>query len=197
MKTVNIQNVCDNFIDNITEINKYIDRCNSVFSNEDKYLSFCYENAIIMLYKAFEKFILRTTISCLNHDYSHYERKYGIKLGKHVNDDVCEFLITKGGYFDFKGRSGLNKLLNETIGSEHNIAKTIKQTKYRETIERLCSLRNYAAHNSIQAKKAAMDAYNLKRIRSPGSCLKRQNRFPTMITELTKLANDVKATPMN
>lgn len=197
MKTVNLQNVCDEFIRNMTEIEGYINRCNTVFSSEDKYLSFCYENAIIMLYKAFEKFILRTMISCLNHDHSHFEEKYGIKLGNHINDDVCEFLITKGGYFDFKGRGGLNKILNATIGSGHNVGKAIKNNKYGQTIDQLCAVRNYAAHNSIQAKKSAMDAYGLKRISSPGSFLKKQNRLKNLIAELTELANDVRATPMS
>ena len=197
MKTVNLQNVCDEFIRNMNEIEGYINRCKTVFSGEDKYLSFCYENAIIMLYKAFEKFILRTMISCLNHDHSHFEEKYGIKLGNHINDDVCEFLITKGGYFDFKGRGGLNKILNATIGSNHNVGKTIKNNKYGKTIDQLCSVRNYAAHNSTQAKKTVMEVYGLERISSPGSFLKKQNRFSALIAGLTELANDVKSTPMN
>ena len=196
MKTVNLQHVCDEFIQNMSEIEGYINRCKTVFAGEDKYLSFCYENAIIMLYKAFEKFILRTMISCLNHDHSHFEEKYGIKLGKHINDDVCEFLITKGGYFDFKGRDGLNKILNATIGSSHNVGKTIKNNKYSKTINQLCAVRNYAAHNSAQAKKSVMDAYGLARISSPGSFLKKQNRFSTLIVGLTDLANDVKSTPI-
>lgn len=197
MKTVSLQKVCDEFIQNMAEIRGYVSRCDTVFSGEEKYLSFCYENAIIMLYKAFEKFILRTMISCLNHDHSHFEQKYGIKLGNHINDDVCEFLITKGGYFDFKGRGGLNKILNATIGASHNVGKVIKNNKYGNTIDRLCAVRNYAAHNSIQAKKAAKDAYGLKSISSPGSFLKKQNRLVSLISELTELANDVKATPMS
>lgn len=196
MKTVNIQNVCDSFIQEMQEIEAYITKCKTVFSGDDKYLSFSYENAIIMLYKSFEKFILRTMISCLNHDHSHFEEKYGIRLGNHINDDVCEFLVTKGGYFDFKGRGGLNKTLNATIGSNHNIGKAIKNNKYGQTIDRLCAVRNYAAHNSAQAKKAAMEAYGLKRISSPGSFLKKQNRLKSLIDSLTDLANDVKSTPM-
>lgn len=196
MKTVNHKNVCDEFIRDMTEIEGYISRCKTVFSTEDKYLSFCYENAIIMLYKAFERFILRTMISCLNHDHSHFENKHSIKLGKHINDDVCEFLITKGGYFDFKGKGGLYKMLNATIGSSHNISKVIKNPQYGQTIERLCSIRNYAAHNSSQAKKSALEAYGLVRISSSGSFLKKKDRFSDLIRELTALANDVKGTSL-
>ena len=197
MRIVSIQSVCDEFIEAVSEINDYIAKCNIAFATEKKYQSFCYENAIIMLYKAFERFALRSMISCLNHDHSHFENKYSVKLGKHINDDVCEFLITKGGFFDFKGRSGLSKVLNDVIGANHNIAKVFKNTKYRETIDQLCAIRNYAAHNSLQSKRTVMQVFGLQRISSAGSFLKKQHRFENIAASLVELANDVKTTPMH
>lgn len=196
MRTVNIQKVCDEFIEAVSEINEYIDKCNTVFASEKKYLSFCYENAIIMLYKSFERFALRSMISCLNHDHSHFQNKYRVRLGKHINDDVCEFLITKGGFFDFRGRSGLSKVLNDVIGSSHNIAKAFKQSKYKECIEQLCAIRNYAAHNSLQSKQKVMNVFNLKRISSAGSFLKQQRRFQNIADGLLELAEEVKETSL-
>lgn len=153
---------------------------------------YSYENAIIMVYKEFERFVLRTMISCLNHDHSHFESKYGIKLGKHINDDVCEFLITKGGFFDFKGRSGLNKVLNTVVGANHDVTKVFKKSIYQRPIEQLCTIRNYAAHNSLQSKKSAMEAFELKRIGSAGSCLKQQQRFEKIVEDLKCLVLDIR-----
>ena len=135
-------------------------------------------------------------ISCLNHDHSVFEAKNGIRLGKHINDDVCEFLITKGGFFDFKGREGLCKVINATIGKDHNLAKIFKKTDYKGTIEQLCAIRNFAAHNSDQSKKAAAKAFGLKRISTAGSCLKKSSRFDSIINGLVQLSNEIKTTAM-
>ena len=74
MKTVNKDNVCDSFINSINGIKKYIDECKKVFADEKLYLSYSYENAIIMVYKEFEWFVMRLMISCLNHNHCFFER---------------------------------------------------------------------------------------------------------------------------
>ena len=195
MNTVNKNDVCNSFIKEIDEISAYVKKCDAVFNEDKQCLSFSYENAIIMTYRYFENFILRIMISCLNHDHSHFEESYGIKLGRHINDDVCEFLITKGGYFDFKGNGDLKKMLNKTIGQKHPIAKVFGNGIYSKTIQKLYVLRNYAAHNSPQAKKAVLNEFNLKRAKSAGSILKQQGLFQSIISELEQLASDIKAIP--
>ena len=197
MKTVNIQNVCDEFISGTEEIKNYITKCKQVFAEDMAYLEYSYEQAAIMLYRIFERFNLRVMISCLNHDHSHAEEHYSIKLGSHINDDVCEFLVTKGGFFDFKGRGGLTRVYSDTIGKNHNISKVIKKHDYEDAIEQLCAIRNYAAHNSAQSKKAAMKAFGVTRISSAGKCLKQKHRLDNIITSLVTLANEVKTTPMS
>ena len=196
MNTVNKKDVCTNFIKELGEISGYVEKCKVVFNEEKQYLSFCYENAIIMVYRSFEHFLLRIMVSCLNHDHSHFEESYGIKLGRHINDDVCEFLITKGGYFDFKGNGDLKKTLNKSIGQKHPVVKVFGNGTYSKTIQKLYVLRNYAAHNSPQAKKAVLNEFNLQRVKSAGSLLKQQGRFQNIINELTQLANDIKEIPI-
>ena len=202
MKTVNKNNVCERFTKELDRISGYVDRCKSVFKEEDLYLTYSYENAILMVYKAFEVFIERLLVSCLNHDHSYFEEKYGIALGKHINDDVCEFLITKGGFFDFKGYGGLIKILGNTLGSNHNLITVIKETEkekgkeenYQTYIDQLCAIRNYAAHNSKQSKQSAKKAFGVNSISSAGSCLKQQNRFTTIVGKLKTLSNEVQQT---
>lgn len=192
MKTVNKNNVCDAFHNELQQIENYIEKCNTVFKEEDLFLSFSYENAILMVYKAFEVFIERLLISCLNHDHSYFQEKHGIVLGRHINDDVCEFLITKGGFFDFKGYSGLVNTIKNTLGAEHNLVEIIKDGGFEPTINQLCAARNYAAHNSRHSKQSAKKAFGLQSISSAGSCLKRQNRFSAIVDNLKLLANHVK-----
>lgn len=191
MKTVNKNRVCEEFVADLDKANQYIEKCKIVFKENDQYLSYSYENAILLVYKAFEAFIKRIMISCLNHDHSCFEEKYGIALGRHINDDVCEFLITKGGYFDFRGYSGLISIIKGTLGNENAVVPIIKDS-YQSCIDQLCASRNYAAHESKQSKEAAKKAFGLRQIGSAGSCLKQQNRYSNIVSSLTALANDIK-----
>lgn len=196
MKTVNKNNVCEQFISELDKIANYISRCNAVFSEEELHLSYSYENAILMTYKAFEIFVKRIMISCLNHDHSFFESKYGIALGKHINDDICEFLITKGRYFDFRGYSGLVDTLKGILGNNHPFISIVKQDTHKGYIDQLCAARNYAAHNSKQSKEAAKKAFGLTSISSAGSCLKKADRFSNIISGLKALANEIKTTTL-
>lgn len=196
MKTVNKNNVCDQFISELEKIEGYIEKCGTVFAEEDLYLSYSYENAILMTYKAFEIFVKRIMISCLNHDHSFFEDKYGIALGKHINDDVCEFLITKGGYFDFRGYSGLVDTLKNVLGSTNPFIGVVRKDPYKTHIDQLCAARNYAAHNSRQSKEAAKKAFGLTTISSAGSCLKKAGRFSNIISGLKGFAAEVKTTAL-
>lgn len=157
------------------------------------YLEYSYEHAIIMLYKAFENFNLRVIISCLNHDHSHVEQQFGINLGSHINDDVCEFLVTKGGFFDFKGRDGLIRIYRDLISGSHVVSKILKKDVYRKTINQLCAIRNYSAHNSKKSKETAKKEFEVTRISNAGKCLKQNKRFENIMAGLIALANDIKA----
>ena len=86
-------------------------------------------------------------------------------------------------------------MLNKTIGQKHPIVKVFGNGTYSKTIQKLYVLRNYAAHNSPQAKKAVLNEFNLKRAKSAGSILKQQGRFQSIISELEQLAIDIKAIP--
>jgi len=82
----------------------------------------------------------------------------GLDLPKHLTDEVCEFLIVGTGYFDFKGRDGLIQKLKAFLPAGNYLLDIIAAEQYREPIEKLCALRNYAAHGSSKSKKAALRA---------------------------------------
>lgn len=193
MKKVNIPKAADRFIEDVAEIKCYLEECSRVFVERDLYLSNSYEYAIIALYKAFEKFIFKTIVGCVNHDNSAVTNTYGVQFGKHITDDICEFIITKGGYFDFKDREGLIKIIKQNVGEEtYDVYSIVKKEQYASSLKQLCALRNYAAHTSKQAKKKAAKELGIIRIGTVGSCLKTQNRFSKIADDLTELATNIK-----
>ena len=159
----------------------------------DEHVSWLHDYAIIRLYREFESLMLSALVGAVNNDTSTISATSGIRFPKHLTDEVCEYLITHGGYFDFKGRSGLIKLIKRFVPSNHYVLNAVKKTKYRTALERLSALRNFAAHESVQSKAAALSAIGAKRVGSAGSWLKRNTRFEDIATSLKDLAADIEA----
>ena len=57
----------------------------------------------------------------INNDTSTLSQTVNIEFPKSLSDAVCEFIVTGGGYFDFKGRDGLIKTLKDYVPSNHYI----------------------------------------------------------------------------
>ena len=73
----------------------------------DEHVSWCHDLAIIRFYRAFESLMLDALVGALNNDTSTLSTRTGFSFPKHLTDEVCRFLVTGRGYFDFKGRDGL------------------------------------------------------------------------------------------
>lgn len=102
-----------------------------------------------------------------------------------------EYLVTSGGYFDFKGRSGLIKLIKRYVPDDHYLVVTVKSARYRVPIDRLAALRNFAAHSSRQSKAAALKAVCQNRIGTTGSWLKSGPRLADLAKSLDVLATEL------
>lgn len=159
----------------------------------DEHASWLHNYAVIRLYRTFESFMLDCLIGAINNDTAALSEKSGISFPKHLTDEVCEYIITGQGYFDFKGRDGLISIVKRYVPDTHYILATVKHSKYKEALEHLCALRNFAAHESYKSKKAALDAIGGSKIRSSGAWLKRQERFKWLSRKLKELADDVHA----
>jgi len=85
------------------------------------------------------------------------------------------------------------KILRRYLPSDHYLVEVVKKTKYKKTIERLTTLRNYAAHKSTHGKRQVLQAINQKQLRSAGSWLKSQKRFPKLVKSLNELATELEA----
>jgi hypothetical protein len=161
-------------------------------NQSDEHVSWLHSYAVIMLYRTFETFILNCLIGAINNDTSTLSNKAGIPFPKHLTDEVCEYIITGQGYFDFKGRSGLISTIKHYVPETHYLVTVVKHQRYKESLEHLCALRNYAAHESHKSKKAALDAIGGERIGNAGAWLKRQNRYVWLSGKVKELAAEVK-----
>lgn len=159
----------------------------------DEHVSWLYNYAVIRLYREFEGLMLSALVGAINNDTSTLEKTTGVSFPQHLTDEVCEFLITGTGYFDFKGRSGLIKTLKRLVPDDHYLVTTVKKAAYTSALDQLSALRNFAAHESYPSKRAVLDALKVKRISSSGAWLKKQSRFEALAADLKRLAAEIES----
>jgi hypothetical protein len=154
----------------------------------------CTEFAIIRLYQEFEALILSAIVGAINNDTTTLSLSVGLNFPKHLSQDVCTFLIFKGGYFDFKGRDGLIDILKDFVPDNHYLPLIIRDQKYKPALEKLSAFRNFAAHpRSQKAKKAAVRAIGGGNLGSAGGWLSRQGRFKNISDSMVALAHEIEA----
>jgi hypothetical protein len=157
----------------------------------DQQVSWAYDYAILRLYREFEALMLDALVGAISNDTATIAKSTGITFPKHLTDEVCEYLIIRNGYFDFRGRDGLIRTLKEYVPADHYLVTAVKKDKYRESLERLSALRNLAAYNSAVAKTRAKKAVQQERMPDAGSWLKKQDRLKAIIDRLKELADDI------
>ena len=160
---------------------------------KDEHVSWIYDYAVIRLYREFETLMLQAIVSAINNNTGTLSITTGTKFPKHLTDEVCEYLIIGGGYFDFKGRDGLIRELEKYIPKSHYLVSAVKKKKYKDALEKLSALRNFAAHGSRPSKKAALASIGQQKIGYAGSWLKSQGRFDTIKNALKQLASEIES----
>lgn len=156
-----------------------------------QHVSWLHNYGIIRLYREFESLVLDALVGAINNDTATVSATRGIKFPKHLTDEVCKFLITGPGYFDFKGRSGLIETLKDFVPADHYLVTIVKKAAYKDALERLSALRNFAAHGSKKSKDDVLKAIDGKRIESSGAWLKCEDRFQTIVDRLKALATEI------
>lgn len=175
-----------------SEVNKIINFIAAVsVGQSEEHVTWLYNYAIIRLYKAFEALMLDVLVGAVNNDTSTLAATTDVEFPKHLTDEVCEFLITGTGYFDFKGRSGLIRTLKSFVPDTHYLVVTVKKGIYKDVLEKLSSLRNFAAHESQVSKRAALEAIGAERLSASGAWLKKQDRFIDIANRLKQLATEI------
>jgi hypothetical protein len=158
-----------------------------------QHTTWAYEYAVIRLYRDFEDLMLNALKGAINNDTSTLSETVNIEFPQSLSDAVCEYIVTGGGYFDFKGRDGLIKTLKAYVPADHYIVEIVKKGKYRDALERLSALRNYAAHDSEASRTKAKAAVGQNRIGPAGAWLKSQERLETIADRLKELAQEIEA----
>jgi hypothetical protein len=189
MKKKSIKKSSKTFIARTDQILRFLDTKPATLG--DDYDSWVHDYAVIRLYRDFEVLMLDALIGAINNDTATLSRTTGFNFTRHLTDEVCGFLVTGTGYFDFQGRDGLIKILKRFVPSNHYLLTIISHAKYKSPLDKLTSLRNFAAHNSRASKKRVLAVLKKNNIASSGSWLKRQNRFRDMVVELQSLAQEI------
>ena len=160
-----------------------------------EHVCWCYEYAIIRLYCAFEQLMLDTLTAVLNKNPKTFEDKTGIKL-KAIQNDLAEYIIVGNGYFDFKGRDGLIKIVKSYVADGHWLIKIVTDDHYKDSLEQLSAFRNYAAHSGNAAKFRARKVTGKGKIAKCGKWLstkdKGKTRYQIIAENLSGLANEIK-----
>ena len=182
------------FVEQADEIVAFVDQLTPTLS--DKHTSWMHEYGILRLYRAFELMILDALVGAINNDTEMISARTGISFPKHLTDEVCEYLVIGDGYFNFKGRDGLISVLTRYVPLDHYLVTSVKDKKYKQTLDRLTALRNYAAHGSSVAKARVKTVTDRKSLGTSGSWLKAGDRFPRIVERLKDLAEAIeKAAP--
>ncbi len=159
----------------------------------DRQASWVHDHAVIRLYREFEQLMLEALVGTINNDTATISTKSGFDFPKHLTDEVCEYLITGGGYFDFRGRSGLIREIKQYVPENHYLLNIVKKQTYEASIDQLVALRNFAAHGSSVSKKAALRATGQQKMRSAGAWLKISGRLGELVDNLKLLADEVES----
>lgn len=184
-----IKKVAREFQANADAVKAYATAASNVFSAQ--HTTWAYEYAIIRLYRDFEDLILNALKGAINNDTNTLSETLKIKFPSSLSDAVCEYIVTGGGYFDFKGRDGLIKTIKSYVPANHYLVAIVKKQKYKDALERLSALRNFAAHDSEVSRKKALAAVGQKRMSSAGTWLKSQNRLENIVDRLKELAQEI------
>lgn len=200
MNKMNIGKLAEKFSASVDKILNFTELVTADETLVDDHESWCFDHAIIRLCREFENFMLHCLIGLINNDSSTLSSKTGIEFPQHMKVEICEYLVRGDGYFDFKGRSGLIKKIKQFVPSkpENWFLKIVKKCEYKNSLDRLIALRNFAAHNSPHAKKSALEYTGQQNMSSSGAWLKisdpRQtdgNRFTKICESLKRMAKEI------
>jgi hypothetical protein len=193
MRKMSIKLATRAFTTNVDDIVSFAQRGAAAAPLTEQDESWCYDLAVIRLYREFEDLMLSCLVALINNDTTTFSQLKKRTFPKHMNVEVCEYLICGDGYFDFAGRDGLLRTIKKFVPSGHWLPTIVGDAAYTNALKKLSALRNFAAHDSSVSKKRALEAIGQERMSSSGAWLKKQNRFATICTSLKAMAQQIEA----
>lgn len=189
MKKKSVALASKRFIELAEKLDEYYVAVSEGTDLTDQEVTWTCEAAIIKLNAYFEHLMLDALVGAINNDTKLLTPSTGVKFPPHLTDEVCEYLVTGGGYFDFSGYSGLIRLLRSYLPGSHYLIQVVSQRKYRDPLNKMIALRNFAAHESPQGKKQAKQLVG--RLTASGVWLKRKNHYLQISHPLKELAEEL------
>jgi hypothetical protein len=189
-RKISVKRASLRFIKELEAIEEFLE-IPAISSLSAEHRAWCYDYAIIRTYRGFEEVILKTIIAAINNSPATISHATGISFPRHLSQDVCRYLVLGNGYFDFKGRDGLIGKLRRYLPENHFLVRSVKDETLKQSLERLSSLRNLAAHDSIQAKRAALKSTGQQRLKSTGHWLLKHRRCFKITNDMKLFAADL------
>jgi hypothetical protein len=152
-----------------------------------------YDYGIIRLHAAFEGFILKALVGVINQRPSVLTQKTDVSFPRNMSKSACEFLVTGGRNFDVRGREGLIRVLKHLLPDNFYLVEVVADLRYRQALDRLWALRNFAVHRSAYSKMAALQAVRARNMSSAGAWLSKYARLSDTAAALEELVTAVKA----
>jgi hypothetical protein len=180
----------DQQVDGVVEFTRRVEAAAELTEQDT---SWCYDLAIIRIYREFEDLMLSCLVALINTDSTTFSQHKKRSFPQHMNVEVCEYLICGDGYFDFSGRAGLIKTIKRIVPADHWLPTVVGDVAYRDALERLSALRNFAAHDSSVSKRRSLEAIGQERMSSSGAWLKKQNRLGAICNSLKAMATQIEA----
>jgi len=140
-----------------------------------------YEFVAICVHRAVEQFVFGLVLASVNRDATQIAlADAGIRFPKHMTVEACEFVLLRGkDYFDLKNSQTLAEFCARFLPEKHTLNSTIlTRPDVRAAVDRLCALRNLAAHRESEtAKRRAKKALGMRRLGSAGEYLSRNGKL--------------------
>ena len=193
MKKKKIKSSAGDFVKNTNEIINFTVCSVAAASLTGQHKSWCFDLAIIRLYREFEYLMQSCLIALINNDSETFSQVKNRKFPLHMSVAVCEYFVCGDGYFDFRGWDGLISTIREFVPKGHWFLEVVKNPKYKADIDKLVALRNFAAHGSAVSRKSALKAIDQKRLLSSGAWLKNKRRFNKICESLKRMAEEIEA----
>jgi hypothetical protein len=147
----------------------------------------------ICVHRSVEHFVFALIVASVNRDATQLaSAKAEVRFPKHMSVAACEYALLGGrNYFDLKGGDELARFVRRFLPAAHPFnAKALGDKKVRAAIDRLCALRNLAAHRSETAKKKAKQVLRRRRLGTAGDFLSRSAERKKLRTDAAIIAGN-------
>jgi len=132
------------------------------------------ESALLRICAYWESLVVAEFVDCLNIDSSRLAEHLGVVLPKHLSLSLCEAILLRDGYFDFRSVGDLKSRAKKMLPDHVDPFAKISNAVARE-IDEVFVIRNYLAHRSKAARRSLermySSAYGFERFREPGAFL--------------------------